>query len=120
MPPPSSYSASDEERHIAAEITVLHDDAVGQPAWRLEAHLVDDVVVCVIELPLSTVEQTLLDGGAETAQMLDRRRQVEQCLRASMVAVVEHSTGREVVGFFTDAQLEPPLTIDVFRLSPSA
>jgi hypothetical protein len=36
-----------------------------------------------------------------------------------MVAVVEHTTGREVIGFFTDTQLSPPLTIDVFRLTPA-
>jgi uncharacterized protein YbcI len=119
MPPGFSHSSSEEERRIAFEISALHDDVYGHLVRVHEAHVVDDVVVCVIDHPLLTVERTLLDGGIPRDDLCDQRRQLQQCLRTSMVAAVEHTTGREVVGFFTDAQLEPPLTIDVFRLAPA-
>jgi uncharacterized protein YbcI len=119
MPPAPSHSASEEEQRISAEITALHGDVCGSPVQVVGTHVVDDIVVCLITLPLLTVERTLIDGGARHDDMRDHRRQLEQSLRPGMVAAVEHTTGREVIAFFTDAQLEPPLTIDVFRLAPA-
>jgi uncharacterized protein YbcI len=120
MAPATPQGASDAERHISAEIAALHDETYGAGACGLDTHLVDDMVVCVIVLPLQAIEATLLAGSAPGDGVRDRRRLVQECLAAQMVAVVEHTIGRQVVGFFTDAQLEPPLTIDVFRLAPAA
>lgn len=118
-PPDTNPPGSDEAARISREISSLHDAAFGAPARELSTHFVDDVVVCMIELPLQRSEQTLLESGLGAACVRDTRRQLEQSLSSSMVAVVEHTTGREVVAFFTDAHLAPPMTIDVFRLAPA-
>ena len=111
---------SQEETEISVEIAALHDASFGGPVRSLSTFAVDDVVLCLIDLPLLTAERTLLEGGASPEGLRDTRCQFEHSVRASMVAVVEHSIGREVVGFFTDAQLDPPVTIAVFRLAPAA
>jgi uncharacterized protein YbcI len=120
MPPGTDPQASDEAARISQEIGALHDAAFGARARRMETHMVDDVIVCLIGVPLQPVEETLLEtaGGADCIREI--RRQFEESVSSSMVAVVEHTTGREVVGFFSDAQLTPPLTVDVFRLAPAA
>ena len=120
MPPEPIPGASDEETRISAEVAALHDAAFGGRACSLATHLVDDVVICVVDLPLLTSEQTLLEGGADAELVRDARRGFERSISASLTAVIEHSTGREVVSFFTDAQLDPPMTVDVFRLAPAA
>jgi uncharacterized protein YbcI len=118
MPLEPAPGASEEETRISTEIAALHDASFGR-VHHLTTLLVADVVMCLIELPLLISEETLLAGGVAEDHICETRRQFEHSVGASMTAVVEHSTGREVIGFFTDAQLEPPLTVTVFRLAPA-
>jgi uncharacterized protein YbcI len=117
MAPPPRTGASDEEARISEELTTLHDAAFGGGGCDLSTFLIDDVVLCLIGLPLMVGEQTLLDSGVG-AVVCDTRSEFECSMSASMAAVIEHSTGRSVVGFFTDVRLDPPLTVDLFHLAP--
>lgn len=112
--------APNEESRISTEVAALHDAAFGGRGCSPDTHLVDDVVICVIDLPLLTSEETLLEGGVDAEIVRDARRGFEHSISASLAAVIEHSTGREVVSFFTDARLDPPVTVDLFRLAPAA
>ena len=107
------------ELRISREVGRLHDAAFGGRVRRLRTHVVEDAVLCVLDLPLLASERTLLEGGASREAMCSTRRELEQSLRTGLVAVVEHSSGRTVECFFADASVEPPVTVTVFTLAPA-
>lgn len=47
------------------------------------------------------------------------RRRLDLALRtATFAATVEHTTGRKVIGFLSDTHLDPPFSVEIFRLAP--
>jgi hypothetical protein len=47
------------------------------------------------------------------------RRDFQRGIQPTFVAAVEHSTGRRVAGFISDTHLDPPFSIEFFRLADS-
>jgi hypothetical protein len=46
------------------------------------------------------------------------RRRLDLALRtATFAATVEHTTGRKVIGFLSDTHLDPPFSVEIFRLA---
>ena len=119
MPPESRSSAAEEEAQISTEIAALHDASFGGTA-SLDTHCMRDTVFCLIDLPLLTAEETLLAGAAGAELVRNARREFEHSLSSHLTAIVEHTTGRRVIAFLTDAHVDPPLTVNVFRLAPVA
>ena len=48
------------------------------------------------------------------------RREFEQSIAPTFCATVEHMTGRRVIGFLSETHIDPPLSVELFRLAPSA
>ena len=78
----------------------------------------DDLVVCVLRGGFTRVEQTL------------RRRRpqrrgdpaadgVPEVMRERFEAVIQHATGRAVIGFMSGNQQDPDMICEVFVLSPT-
>ena len=119
MPPEPRSSAADEEARISTEIAALHDASFGGSA-SLDTHCLPDAVFCVIDLPLLRAEETLLTGAAGAELVRDGRREFEHSLSSHLTAIVEHTTGRRVIAFLTDSYVDPPMTVNVFRLAAAA
>jgi uncharacterized protein YbcI len=66
----------------------------------------------------TAVEQTLLDGGRGEA-VIDQRMAFQEVMRQRFEAVVEHATGRRVIGFMSGNQQHPDMICEVFVLAPS-
>jgi uncharacterized protein YbcI len=64
------------------------------------------------------VEQTLLDGGHGDA-VIQQRMELQQVMRERSQAVIEHATGRPVIGFMSGNQQRPNVICEVFVLSPT-
>ena len=94
------------ERPLAAGVIVLGDasgavgDSPGLSSMTGTGGVVADCVgrSCAIQLNMR-VEQTLLDGGHGHA-------------------VIEHATGRPVIGFMSGNQQSPDMICEVFVLTP--
>ena len=78
----------------------------------------DDLVVCVLRGGFTRVEQTLLDGGRGAA-VIEQRMAFQEVMRSRFEAVIQHATGRSVIGFMSGNQQEPDMICEVFVLSPS-
>jgi uncharacterized protein YbcI len=78
----------------------------------------DDLVVCVLRGGFTRVEQTLLDGGRGSA-VIQQRMEFQQVMRQRFEAVIQHATGRSVIGFMSGNQQDPDMICEVFVLSPS-
>ena len=78
----------------------------------------DDLVVCLLRGGFTRVEQTLLEGG-RTAAVIEQRMAFQDVMRDRFTAVIEHATGRRVVGFMSGNQQDPDMICEVFVLSPT-
>jgi uncharacterized protein YbcI len=78
----------------------------------------DDLVVCLMRGGFTRVEQTLLEGG-RTSAVLQQRMEFQEVMRDRFIAVIEHATGRRVVGFMSGNQQDPDMICEVFVLAPT-
>ena len=78
----------------------------------------DDLVVCVLRGGFTRVEQTLLDGDRGRA-VIEQRMAFQEVMRQRFEAVVQHATGRPVIGFMSGNQQDPDMICEAFVLSPT-
>ena len=64
------------------------------------------------------VEQTLLEGGRGAA-VIQQRMEFQELMRERFEAVIEHATGRRVIGFMSGNEQHPDMMCEVFILGPS-
>lgn len=105
------------EARISREVAALHEESYGAPPRNVRTHVLDDAVLCVIDIDLLPHERTLLDNGLGTESIHAVRTDFQRTIRSTFVAAVEHSTGRRVTGFISDTHLDPPFTVEFFRLA---
>ena len=103
---------------ISEGMVGLLKEFYGRGPTGAKSYYQDDLVVCVLRGGFSRVEQTLLDGGRGHA-VVQQRMEFQELMRERFVAVVEHSTGRPVIGFMSGNQQDPDLMCEVFVLGPS-
>jgi uncharacterized protein YbcI len=122
MSPPtfSSTAASrgDVLTAISDGLVGLLKEFYGHGPTRTKSYYQDDLVVCVLRGGFSRVEQTLLDGGRGNA-VIQQRMEFQEVMRERFAGVVEHATGRRVIGFMSGNQQHPDLMCEVFILAPT-
>jgi uncharacterized protein YbcI len=64
------------------------------------------------------VEQTLLKGRRGSA-VIQQRMEFQEVMRERFAAVIEHATGRRVIGFMSGNQQDPDIMCEVFILAPT-
>jgi uncharacterized protein YbcI len=91
----------------------------GRGPTQAKTYYEDDVVVCLLRGGFTAVERTLLDGGRGAA-VIEQRMAFQEVMRQRFEAVVEHATGRRVIGFMSGNQQHPDMIGEVFVLAPSS
>jgi uncharacterized protein YbcI len=66
----------------------------------------------------SRVEETLLEGGRGAA-VIQQRMEFQDVMRDRFEKVIEHATGRPVIGFMSGNQQHPDMMCEVFILAPT-
>jgi uncharacterized protein YbcI len=113
-----------ERRHgdvltdISDGLVALLKEFYGHGPTRTKSYYQDDLVVCLLRGGFSRVEQTLLSGGRGQA-VIQQRMEFQEVMRERFVAVIEHATGRNVIGFMSGNQQHPDLMCEVFILAPT-
>jgi hypothetical protein len=75
-------------------------------------------LICPIE------DRRRLAGGGWTGHgrgldsILEVREHFEESIGATFAAAVEHMTGRRVIAFLSETHIEPPFSVEFFRLAP--
>ena len=109
---------------ISDEIAEIHAQSYGEQVTSIQTHIHEDSVVCILDIELLPHERTLLDHdrGHDRGQDSIRRlrREYQEALAPTFVASVEHMTGRRVIGFLSETHMDPPFSVEFFRLAPTA
>lgn len=103
---------------ISEQITEIHIESYETPVKRAVTHVLDDLVITVLDIELSMIEQRMIEFG-KAALVHELRHAVQTAEAASFKAVVERATGRRVVAFASHTHVDPPFVAEVFRLGPS-
>jgi uncharacterized protein YbcI len=90
----------------------------GRGPSRAKSYYEDDLVVCLLRGGFSRVEQTLLEGG-RGASVIAQRMEFQELMRGRFEAVIQHATGRRVIGFMSGNQQDPDIMCEVFILAPT-
>ena len=103
---------------ISDGMVALLKEFYGHGPTRTKSYYADDLVVCVLRGGFSRVEQTLLDGGRGRA-VIQQRMEFQELMRIRFEEVIEHATGRRVIGFMSGNQQHPDMMCEVFILAPT-
>jgi uncharacterized protein YbcI len=122
MPEPDAHSLhgthGDALTAISDGMVALLKDFYGRGPTQAKTYYHDDLVVCLLRGGFTRVEQTLRDGGRSHA-VIAQRMEFQEVMRDRFTAVIEHATGRPVIGFMSGNQQAPDMICEVFVLSPS-
>ena len=103
---------------VSDGMVALLKEYYGRGPTQAKTYYYDDLVVCVLRGGFTRVEQTLLDGGRGHA-VIAQRMEFQEVMRERFEAVIEHATGRPVIGFMSGNQQDPDMICEVFVLSPT-
>ena len=103
---------------ISDGMVALLKEFYGRGPTRAKSYYEDDLVVCVLRGGFTRVEQTLLEGGRGAA-VIQQRMEFQEVMRERFAAVIEHATGRPVIGFMSGNQQHPDMMCEVFVLGPT-
>ena len=120
MPRAEEHHPSKEHGAVLTEISngmvALLKEYYGVGPTQAKTYYQDDLIVCVLRGGFTRVEQTLLDGDRGHA-VIEQRMAFQEVMRQRFEAVIQHATGRAVIGFMSGNQQEPDMICEVFVLS---
>ena len=99
-------------------MVALLKEYYGVGPTKAKSYYQDDLVVCVLRGGFTRVEQTLFDGDRGRA-VIEQRMAFQEVMRERFEAVIQHATGRAVIGFMSGNQQNPDMICEVFVLSPT-
>jgi uncharacterized protein YbcI len=122
MPGPDAHSLHGSHGDVLTAISdgmvALLKEYYGRGPTQAKTYYQDDLVVCLLRGGFTRVEQTLLDGGRGSA-VIRQRMEFQDVMRERFQAVIEHATGRPVIGFMSGNQQSPDMICEVFVLTPT-
>jgi uncharacterized protein YbcI len=102
---------------ISSEILQVHEESYGSGAHEIKTHLLEDLVLIVIDVELTPAEETLL-ASDNAIQVKRNREDFEAIIEATFRAIVERITGRRVESFLSAMSMDPLFSVELFRLAP--
>lgn len=106
------------EAAISEQLVAIHTESYETPVNRVVTHVLDDLVVAVLDIELSAIERRMIEFGRGNL-VHELRHAVQTAEAASFRAVVERATGRRVVAFASHTHVDPAFVAELFRLGPS-
>jgi uncharacterized protein YbcI len=113
--PPETLTGGRLNAAISTEIVRLHSEFYGKGPTKARTYSVDELVVTVLRNIFTTVEKTLVEAGQED-QVRDVRNTFQLTMADRFKAAVERHTGRRVIAFFSQVDVEAEMAVEVFVL----
>jgi uncharacterized protein YbcI len=108
---PERAGLDEAREQIAREIARIHEESYGVNADPVTVHILDDVVLVVVDSELAVAERTLLEAEKrDTVRSV--RRSFQEAIAPTFVAVVERATGRRVKSFLSEMSVDPVYSIE--------
>jgi uncharacterized protein YbcI len=118
-PDPAHLDATGDVRTAISDgLVALLKDYYGRGPEKTKTYVHDDLVVCLLRGGFTRVEQTLFEGG-HGEDVIRQRMVFQDVMRDRFEEVVEHATGRQVIGFMSGNQQDPDMICEVFVLAPN-
>ena len=111
-------ASGDVRTEISDGLVALLKDFYGRGPTQAKTYYHDDLVVCLLRGGFTRVEQTLLEGG-HGEDVIRQRMIFQEVMRHRFEQVVEHATGRRVIGFMSGNQQDPDMICEIFVLAPN-
>jgi uncharacterized protein YbcI len=109
-------ASGDVRTAISDGLVALLKEYYGRGPEKTKTYVSDDLVVCLLRGGFTRVEQTLFEGG-HGDDVIRQRMAFQNVMRARFERVVEHATGRRVIGFMSGNQQDPDIICEVFVLA---
>jgi uncharacterized protein YbcI len=109
-------ASGDVRTAVSDGLVALLKEYYGRAPQQAKTYVNDDLVVCLLRGGFTPVEQTLREGG-HGEEVIRQRMAFQDVMRERFEQVVEHATGRRVVGFMSGNQQEPDMICEVFVLT---
>ena len=103
---------------ISDGLVALLKDYYGRGPQQAKTYVHEDLVVCLLRGGFTRVEQTLLEAG-HGDDVIRQRMIFQEVMRERFEQVVEHATGRTVIGFMSGNQQDPDMICEIFVLAPN-
>jgi uncharacterized protein YbcI len=114
---PSDFDGAGARLRITSALVSLRKRYTGKGPPRARTYMVKDLVVCVSNEWLTVQERTLREIGGEE-EIRQVRDSIHRRMAPDAVRAVESSTGRRVVTFMSQLDVERDLVVDTFLLEP--
>ncbi len=102
---------------ISTAVVRIFAEWVGRGPTRARTVITDNIVTTILQETLTKAEIRLVQEGGVDA-VLQMRRTHQGMMRSELMDAVEAITGRPVVAFLSDHQVEPDYASEVFVLAP--
>ena len=107
--------AGDLRQAISDAIVRVTADFIGRGPTRAKTYVNGNIVFCVMQDTLTRGERSLVaDGDGESVR--EMRRRFQDAMRRHICGAVESLTGRTVVSFLSDNDVQTETAIEVFVL----
>jgi uncharacterized protein YbcI len=111
--PREQRTRSEVEKAISDGLVRLHSQYYGHGPVKACTYYVDDLVLVRLNETFTRAERTLIDRGEKDAIQHIRRR-FQQHMAEEFKAVVEQATGRSVLSFLSETNVETDISIECF------
>jgi uncharacterized protein YbcI len=102
---------------ISDAIKTLHRSYYGKEPREVRTYLNDRFICCVLSEPFTSFEKDLFGGGTGlNAGVCEVWQSFQESMSEKFKQTVASLTGREVTAFFSRANTEPDLVIEIFQL----
>jgi uncharacterized protein YbcI len=110
-----AHRSGDLRQAISDAIVRVTADFIGRGPTRAKTYINGEIVFCVMADTLTKGERSLVadDDGQSVRQM---RRRFQDAMRRPLCEAVEGLTGRRVLSFLSDNDVESETAIEVFVL----
>ena len=112
LPPPGVVGSA-----ITGAVVSIYREYIGRGPTQAKTTISGDHVAVVLQDTLLKAERTLAATGDRDAIRHIRRR-FQDTMGDKLIAAVERETGREVIAFMSDHQVEPDYAVEFFVLAP--
>ena len=113
----SDHSVGEVLAAITDGLVALHTRSYGKGPTSAKTYYMGDAVATFLWDGFTTVEETLIASGrGETVALL--RRSAQAAMEEEFIAIVEEATGRRVIAFFSQVNIDPKMAVDIFLLAP--
>ncbi len=111
---PSGLSTAASISNLVVGLMSSHTGRGPTKAW---TSIDEDLVSVVLRDTLTKGERCLVSGG-QSQLVLDTRRAYQDTMREDLIAGVERLTGRNVIAFMSENNIDPDIAIESFVLEP--